>query len=87
MVENRGGNASLVCTYGVAGSLSQDMPESFRAACPSRAASTASAAPASGSSFHSGEITLTPGRGADLDRGNLVDELPQSDLAFAGFSG
>ena len=87
IVENRGGNSDLICTYGVAGNLSQDMPEIYESCVPVEGGFDCQRRTRERVFISRGEITLTPGRGADLDRGRLVDELPVSDLAFAGFSG
>ena len=87
LVENRGGNSILVCTYGVAGNLSQELPEIYQSCVPVEGGFACQRRTRERVFLSRGEIMLTPGRGADLDRGRLVDDLPQSDIAFAGFSG
>jgi hypothetical protein len=87
LVENRGGNANLVCTYGVAGNLSQEMPEIYESCSPVEGGFECQRRTRERVFLSRGDITLTPGRGADLDRGRLVTGVTESDLAFAGFSG
>lgn len=87
LVENRGGNANLVCTYGTAGNLSQPMPEIYESCTPVEGGFDCQRRTRESVFVSRGEIILTPGRGADLDRGRLVDGPRESDLAFAGFSG
>ena len=85
LVENRGGNSILVCTYGVAGNLSQELPDAYQSCVPVEGGFACQRRTRERVFLSRGEIMLTPGRGADLDRGRLVDDLPQSDIAFAGF--
>jgi hypothetical protein len=86
-VENRGGNSTLICSYGAAGNLTQAMPETYESCSPVEGGFKCQRRARQNPFISRGEVTLTPGRGVDLDRGNLVDDVRESDLAFAGFTG